>query len=459
MLALMVTGCDTSTEETTSTEESTITYAVNDSGQTSCYSSDITAGETGEIDCPESGEAMYGQDAQFADQPMSFTKNDDGTTTDNITGLMWQTTPAEDGGDNDDPDAAGYFFLVGAQAYAEDLVLGGYDDWRLPTTKELYSISDFGSGWPYIDEDYFDLALPGEYDKSEQYWGTAYVGHTEEGGFDAASGVNHMTGHIKAYPSGDETSGVDYDTYTYDNGESAEVIEFSPPSSDTTTDTTTTADADAETVTVEGPVSQGKRVRVVRGGTNDEDEVTYGINDFVANDDGTVSDNATGLMWQSSDNDGETMNWTEALAFAEDATTGNYDDWRLPSVKELQSIVDYSKSPTALLEENVGPAIDSDFFTLTPVAHDLTSTYARFTTDDYGYYWTSTSAYFGSDNPEYYFAWYVAFGSAVDGDGNDYHGAGGVRFDTKIAYDESTNITAGDPERVTNYVLLVRDID
>jgi hypothetical protein len=32
----------------------------------------------------------------------------------------------------------------------------------------------------------------------------------------------------------------------------------------------------------------------------------------------------------------------------------------------------------------------------------------------------------------YYFAWYVAFGTAVDDDGNDLHGAGAVRFDTKV---------------------------
>ena len=133
-----------------------------------------------------------------------------------------------------------------------------------------------------------------------------YVGTTVEGGSDAAFGVNHGTGHIKAYPAG-----------------------------------------------VSGPM--GNYVRAVRGGTS------YGINDFVDNGDGTVTDHATGLMWQQADS-GSGMDWEDALAYAEDSTMADYDDWRLPNIKELQSIVDYSRSPSAGDADNQGPAIDTDFF-------------------------------------------------------------------------------------------------
>jgi hypothetical protein len=52
-----------------------------------------------------------------------------------------------------------------------------------------------------------------------------------------------------------------------------------------------------------------------------------------------------------------------------------------------------------------------------------------------------------------YYAWYVALGRAVNNQGEDFHGAGAVRFDTKY-----TSGTAGeDAERYTNYVFLVRD--
>lgn len=71
---------------------------------------------------------------------------------------------------------------------------------------------------------------------------------------------------------------------------------------------------------------------------------------------------------------------------------------------------------------------------------------------DYGYFWTNTSAYFGGDSQEYYYAWYVAFGSAVGQDGADFHGAGAARFDTKI---EGGPLGEGG-ERYYNYVRLVR---
>ncbi|WP_413693818.1 DUF1566 domain-containing protein [Psychromonas sp. KJ10-2] len=66
------------------------------------------------------------------------------------------------------------------------------------------------------------------------------------------------------------------------------------------------------------------------------------MNQFVKNTDGTVTDKATGLMWQSTD-DGKRRNWQDSLAYAENAEYAGHSDWRLPSIKELQSIVQYGK--------------------------------------------------------------------------------------------------------------------
>jgi hypothetical protein len=115
-------------------------------------------------------------------------------------------------------------------------------------------------------------------------------------------------------------------------------------------------------------------------------------------------------------------------------------------VKELQSIVDYGYSPSATDASKVSPAIDP-MFSCTPIVNEAGN-------DDYGYYWTSTSASFTSGQP-YYYAWYVAFGMAVNGQGDDFHGAGGVRFDTKY---EGGPLGEGG-ERFYNYVRLVRDIE
>ncbi|MDY7079110.1 MAG: DUF1566 domain-containing protein, partial [Chloroflexota bacterium] len=149
--------------------------------------------------------------------------------------------------------------------------------------------------------------------------------------------------------------------------------------------------------------------------------------------DGTITDDATGLMW-AQDDSGEGVDWGSALELAVQANEENYlgySDWRVPNVKELQSIVDYT---------GVYPAIDTSLFNIT---------------DEDAYFWSSTSAYFSPATPGYYYAWYVAFGYAVDPDGNDSHGAGAVRFDTKV----EGGPAGEEPGRIYNYIRLVRDSD
>ncbi len=178
-----------------------------------------------------------------------------------------------------------------------------------------------------------------------------------------------------------------------------------------------------------------KQIRAVRGNA-------YGINKFVDNNDGTITDEATGLMWQKDDS-GKGMTWIAALELAETCTANGYSDWRLPNVKELQSIVDYRYAPSS---KGNAPAIDRTFFNCTETVNEAGDA-------DYGYYWTSTSACFQRNKP-FYFAWYVAFGRAVNGQGKDTHGAGAVRFDSKT--DNGMPVEGGE-ERYYNYVRLVRD--
>ncbi len=371
-----VTEDDSTDDDSTSGDELVIDdYIQIATGQVTLFDND---GEV--LSSVSEGEDFYGQDANYLrGETMSYIDNGDGTVTDNNTGLMWQEVPSSDNFSWDD-----------AVSYCDDLVLAGNDDWRMPTLKELFSISDFSSGWPYLDTGYFTLAS-GQVTKDEQFWANNYyVGVTVEGGSNAAFGVNHVTGHIKAYSAN-----------------------------------------------ASGPVG-GKYARAVRGGD-------YGTNSFVDNGNETISDNNTELMWAQND-DGVTLNWEDALAYAEDSELAGYSDWRLPNVKELQGIVDYSRSPSATDSANVGPAIDS-IFNCTQMTNEAG-------VDDYGYYWTGTSAPFTSGDP-YYYAWYVAFGRAVDGNGDDFHGAGAVRFDTKY---EGGNLGEGG-ERYYNYVRLVRDIN
>lgn len=107
----------------------------------------------------------------------------------------------------------------------------------------------------------------------------------------------------------------------------------------------------------------------------------YGINNFSDNGDGTITDETTGLAWSQSDS-GTGMNWEEALAWVQTKNDENYlgySDWRLPNVKELQSIVDYSRSP----DSSDSAAIDS-LFECTAITNEVGAT-------DYPYFWSGTT--------------------------------------------------------------------
>ncbi len=65
---------------------------------------------------------------------------------------------------------------------------------------------------------------------------------------------------------------------------------------------------------------------------------------FVDNADNTVTDTCTGLMWQKdTGNGGNLLNWCGALAYCEGLALAGHGDWRLPNIRELQSIIDYGR--------------------------------------------------------------------------------------------------------------------
>ncbi len=54
---------------------------------------------------------------------------------------------------------------------------------------------------------------------------------------------------------------------------------------------------------------------------------------------GAVSDERTGLVWQQQD-DGQTRTWEAAISYCEGLSLAGQSDWRLPNIKELESITD-----------------------------------------------------------------------------------------------------------------------
>ncbi|MBN1658568.1 MAG: DUF1566 domain-containing protein [Anaerolineae bacterium] len=383
-------------------------YALVDTGQTTCYDNSQA------IAAPEPGAALYGQDAQYDGNQPSYTLSADSLTVyDNVTGLTWTQSPDLNG--DGDIDVNDKLTRSEAQLYPDTLNAqnyGGFSDWRLPTIKELYSLMNFSgtdpSGpnptnlTPFIDTTYFAFGYgdenAGERLIDAQFWSSsAYVG-TVFGSQSATFGLNLADGRIKGYPTS-------------------------------------------------GPMPKLNYVYFVRGNTD------YGVNDFVDNGDGTITDRATGLIWSQNDS-GAGMSWEEALAWVEQKNAENYlgyGDWRLPNAKEMHSIVDYDRAPDA-----TGSAAIDPVFHITQITNEAGLV-------DYPWFWTSTTHVKANGMGDA--AVYVCFGRAMgymSGSWLDVHGAGAQRSDPKSGDPDDWPYgigPQGDAIRIYNYVRLVRDAE
>ena len=66
----------------------------------------------------------------------------------------------------------------------------------------------------------------------------------------------------------------------------------------------------------------------------------------------TWTDPATGLMWARKDN-GSDVNWNQASDYCSKLQLAGYNDWRLPTIEELQGIYDPSVSLRAMWDAGV----------------------------------------------------------------------------------------------------------
>jgi uncharacterized protein DUF1566/Big-like domain-containing protein len=106
-------------------------------------------------------------------------------------------------------------------------------------------------------------------------------------------------------------------------------------------------------------------------------------NSFIDKGNGVVVDESTGLHWQQEELTAKKY-WKAALAYCESLTFGGKSDWRLPGIKALQSLVDYSSYNPAI---NIG-----------------TFTNVKFDSSTGEEYWSSTT-YHGLDHT----AWSIDF--------------------------------------------------
>jgi len=390
----------------------TRSYAIVDTNQSLCYNSASGQQET----CTGKG-----YDADYAGNQPNYSVSSGGTVvTDNVTGLVWRQSSDTNGDGKVNYDDK--FYQSEAVSYCEQLTFAGRSDWRLPNIKEAFSIIMFSgqdpSGYTGTDTSQltaflhpvFDWAF-GDLDNGDsriidgQYATSTLYTSTTMNGSDTMFGMNYVDGRIKGYPQ--------YNKKYY--------------------------------------------TRCVAGAS------TYGINNFVDNQDQTISDNATGLMWQQ--NDSASSNWDDAIAQCEAATTASHTDWRLPNVKELHSILDYSRSPDMHSSAAIDPMFNATSFT------------NEAGVIDWGAYWASTTHanYIDGITDNGSSGSYVSFGRALgymNGNVIDVHGAGAQRSNDKTdvastpGAQSATGATGtfyykgpqGDILRDDNKVRCVRDI-
>lgn len=386
------------------------TNTIIDTNQTSCYNNYDQLSP-----CPDPGNSFFGQDAQYIRTQPSYVDNGDGTISDLNTALMWQQSPDTNGDGNITSDDK--LTYDEAVTGAGNLNLAGYNDWRLPTIKELYSLIDFSgkdpSGYegtdtsgfvPFINTTYFDFAYgdtsAGERIIDSQFASdTLYVANTNNNQDGSLFGVNFADGRIKGY--GLRPFGSDKKFF----------------------------------------------VIYVRGKSG------YGQNSFQDNGDETITDLSTNLMWTQNDS-GVGLNWEESLAWVQEKNGENhlgYNDWRLPDAKELQSLVDYSRSPDTTSSAAIDP-----LFSTTSITNEAGQA-------DYPCYWSSTTHINWTFMPGPSGV-YIAFGRAMgymNGSWVDVHGAGAQRSDPKNG--DPANFPTGrgpqgDAIRIYNYVRLVRTV-
>lgn len=188
----------------------------------------------------------------------------------------------------------------------------GYSDWRLPNPHELMSLFNYEAGNPAMNAAFFPPASP----SAEYWWSRDVFGSSTTNVWCVNSG-----GGVGPKPK-------------------------------------------SETISAGGTLRY--HARYVRLAQNN---MTH---NYTNNLDATITDTDTSLMWTQMP--GASMTWEAALTWAESLTLGGYTDWRLPNIKELQTLTDYSLATTSGgTPTNLKPCINRTMFAKTMSGCSVTS--------------------------------------------------------------------------------------
>ena len=340
--------------------EAGVTFPLPDTGLRDCFGPVdgpiVCPGEAGAATCAET--AGCGQDAQYGwdtthDRAERFAVVDptgERVVTDTLTGLVWQGCALGQG-----PGCAGESTRspwAEAAAACEASTWGGHDDWVLPDVYAASTIADYGFTSPAIDRDAFPNAPSRVAGDDEAWWkDCAWTATDSADAADVAWGVMANSGDVLL------GSGVPYHAHDKAaagwDGCDARCVRARP-----------------------GPTHARHATFDVAGERLVVD--TYAQRTWQACSVGQTGPDCVGEAAQ--------LPWPDALAACEASTWGGHDDWRLPSVLELRSLVDVRFTR---------PAIEPTLFPNTPFYDGLDNLR--------GQYWSSTARGYQT------FALYVSF--------------------------------------------------
>jgi hypothetical protein len=340
-------------------------------GQTICYDS-YGGGHLGApISC--TGTGQDGELLAGVSWPIPrFTNDGSGVITDNLTGLMWTKDAGLPGLQKDWQGALDYIANLNSSGG-----LAGFTDWHLPNFTELQSLLNLGQAdnVPWLESQGFANVSYNYWTSTTQMYETrqyhAWWVDLDDG--TTYSSVKGRADHL-VWPVRVKTTRA--------------------PARPWRTGQTKCHDEDG--------------VQIACAGTGQDGDVLAGAAwpnpRFKDNNDGTITDNLTGLMWlkdgnclgQNYPNDVPTGrgNWQAALNAVSKINDGNYancaaghTDWRLPNRREWQSLLGYSNYSPALPEGH----LFTNVLDITPL-----------------HFWTSTNSGYLDDAPNFLYAWYVS---------------------------------------------------
>ncbi len=241
----------------------------------------------------------FGEDHDYNTNVPYFIKHENGTVTDSITGLMWQSS---DGGE---------MKYEKALLYADTLTLGGYADWRLPNGHELFSILNHQLSNPATDQAVFEKT-------GAEYWWSSELQVNDANKVWVTNAGGGIGNHSKS-----------------------------------------------ETISAGG--TKRFHVRAVR----DVETPVILPQKILDNFDGTVTDLATGLIWNQ-EISADSLTWENALVAAETLEYAGSRAWRLPNIKELQSISDAERINPCFYQGIFSNASIGKFWSSTTLPNQIT---------------------------------------------------------------------------------------